>query len=382
MPRNLKRGAIPTPAHELAAATPFVPSFAVEEIPPNCLYRPRQISMWNNDHHGCCVTAEEAFAKACHVPEIFITDAEVERWATSRGWFENGAPISGVLQEMQRNGFQQDQNTYCDGAPSNVDFKDVTSLLNAIASGPVKIGLAAHQLEAVCQADKSGWFAVGFTNDPNMDHCVSLCGYGTIDWLAQQLNATVPSNVDGTQLGYAMFTWDGIGIIDVPSLVAITYEAWSRTPTTRIVPGKANMATLFPGQALDPGQSMQSDNKLHTLIMQPDGNVVLYDQRNQPLWATNTGGRITPGRFIMQTDGNLVLYDSNGKPRWASNTCNSPGAFLNVQDDGNLVVYRAGSQTETADNALWASGSNDIWASRSKDIAPRERDGITIAKCA
>src|ERR1700730_5054136 len=120
------------------------------------------------------------------------------------------------------------------------------------------------------------------------------------------------------------------------------------------------MATLFPGQALAPGQSMQSDNKLHTLVMQPDGNVVLYNQRSQAIWATNTGGLITPGKFTMQTDGNLVLYDSNGKPRWASNTYNNPGAFLNVQDDGNLVVYRAGSQTETADNALWASGSNDI----------------------
>lgn len=122
------------------------------------------------------------------------------------------------------------------------------------------------------------------------------------------------------------------------------------------------MATVFPGQELDPGQSVQSDNKLHTLIMQPDGNVVLYNQYSQSIWATNTGGLITPGKFIMQTDGNLVLYDSDGNSRWASNTWNNPGAFFNVQDDGNLVVYRAGSQTETADNALWASGSNDIQA--------------------
>ena len=61
----------------------------------------------------------------------------------------------------------------------------------------------------------------------------------------------------------------------------------------------------------------------------------------------------------MQTDGNLVLYDTSGQPYWDSNTQGNPGAFLNVQDDGNLVVYRAGSttQTETANNALWASGT-------------------------
>jgi len=62
----------------------------------------------------------------------------------------------------------------------------------------------------------------------------------------------------------------------------------------------------------------------------------------------------------MQTDGNLVLYDTAGQAHWNSGTEGNPGAFLNVQDDGNLVVYRAGSATETADNALWAAGSNDM----------------------
>lgn len=121
------------------------------------------------------------------------------------------------------------------------------------------------------------------------------------------------------------------------------------------------MATLFSGQSLYPGQSLQSNSGLHTLIMQTDGNVVLYDRNSQPLWATNTGGLITPREFIMQTDGNLVLYDKEGCPKWASQTYGNPGAFFNVQDDGNLVVYRYGAQTETAENALWAAGCND-WA--------------------
>jgi hypothetical protein len=38
--------------------------------------------------------------------------------------------------------------------------------------------------------------------------------------------------VDGIQPGYGMFTWDSIGIIDVPSLIAVTHEAWLRQPTT------------------------------------------------------------------------------------------------------------------------------------------------------
>ena len=119
------------------------------------------------------------------------------------------------------------------------------------------------------------------------------------------------------------------------------------------------MSTLFPGQSLLSGQSLQSDNRLCTLIMQSDGNVVLRDSASNPLWRTGTGGgQFDPRDFIMQTDGNLVLYDTSGQWHWASQTSGNPGAFLNVQDDGNLVVYRAGSASQTAGNALWASGTS------------------------
>ena len=40
--------------------------------------------------------------------------------------------------------------------------------------------------------------------------------------------------MNGQEQAYAMFTWGSIGIIDVVSLVAITHEAWLRTPTTVI----------------------------------------------------------------------------------------------------------------------------------------------------
>jgi hypothetical protein len=119
---------------------------------------------------------------------------------------------------------------------------------------------------------------------------------------------------------------------------------------------KAQSAILFPGEHLAPGAAKRSVNG-HTLVMQVDGNVVLYSSDNRPVWATNTYGT-PPREFIMQTDGNLVLYAADGRPLWASGTNNNPGAFLKVQDDGNLVVYRRGSVIETGDNALWASGTN------------------------
>ena len=129
--------------------------------------------------------------------------------------------------------------TYDDGAHFSVNWTNSATLRSAIAEGPVKLGIAADQLESTWAAagggqagGESGWFATGYQKDTNEDHCVTLCGYGSMSWLAQQLGVPVPAGVDGTQPGYAMFTWDSIGIIDVPSMIAITQEAWLRRPTT------------------------------------------------------------------------------------------------------------------------------------------------------
>lgn len=233
MPKTVKRGAKPSPRHELAAAMPHV---AIPRVPANHLVKPSRLSIWHNDQHGDCVTAEEAFAKACHHPEIFITDNEVAQWAQAHGVYEGGNLVE-VLKWMQNGGFSQDGQTYDDGPYNSVNWTDDATLRSAIYLGPVKIGVAADQLEASCRTTdfNTGWFAVGFHTDENEDHCVSLCGYGSTEWLAGKLDVKVPDNVDKTSPAYAMFSWGGIGIIDVPSLVAITSEAWLRHPTTVVV---------------------------------------------------------------------------------------------------------------------------------------------------
>jgi hypothetical protein len=72
-------------------------------------------SFWGNLDHGDCVTAEEAFAKACNNPEIFISDNEVITWATNYGILE-GTSLTKVMQLMQNGGFLlQGGNIYDDG---------------------------------------------------------------------------------------------------------------------------------------------------------------------------------------------------------------------------------------------------------------------------
>jgi hypothetical protein len=211
--------------------------------------------MWNNDSVGDCVTAEEAFAKSCKTPSggVFIADAEVKQWATAHGVL-NGANLQDVLQAMQSDGFQQSGDYFDDGGYTSIDYSQADLLQAAISEGPVKIGIAADQLQKTVEAFGSGngWFATGYTADANEDHCVSLCGYGTIAWLAQQLNVTVPDGVDGTQPGYALFTWSSVGIIDAASLAAIIGEAWVRNPTTVVVPLNAPTPAPTPPAPVDP----------------------------------------------------------------------------------------------------------------------------------
>ncbi len=224
MPRL--RGAFPSPRHRLASARPHKITMPT---PPQFLWLPKQLSMWLNDTYGVCVTAEEAFAKACNLPEVFVPDVEVERWAAAHGVL-NGADLVTVLDYMVNDGFHLGGGKGDDGPHVAVDWTDAAILTNAIAQGPVKIGVAADQLERVVPDPvKNGWLAIGFRKDDNLDHCVSLCGFGPMSWLGAQLGHTglLPAGD-----GYALFTWSTVGIIDVPSMVAITGEAWLRNPTT------------------------------------------------------------------------------------------------------------------------------------------------------
>jgi hypothetical protein len=97
---------------------------------------------------------------------------------------------------------------------------------------------------------------------------------------------------------------------------------------------------LTPGQSLFTNGSITSGDGRFRLIMQTDGNLVVYrNNDNRALWATGTQGSDVH-RAVMQTDGNLVLYHVNNAPAWASNTAGKPGSFLAMQNDGNLVIYQ------------------------------------------
>src|SRR5215469_2289043 len=111
---------------------------------------------------------------------------------------------------------------------------------------------------------------------------------------------------------------------------------------------------LLPNQQLNVNDQLNLPNDNAHLVMQADGNLVLYTSDGHPLWASNTWD--TPANHaIMQNDGNFVVYDANGRAYWDTGTWGNPGAYLVLQQTGNLVVYSSNN------TVLWQSNSEQPW---------------------
>jgi hypothetical protein len=146
-----------------------------------------------------------------------------------------------------------------------------------------------------------------------------------------------------------------------------------------------------------PGESLTSANGWYQLLMQRDGNLVVYNKANEPVWNTGTG---QPCKAVFQQDGNLVLYRySDGAAIWNAGSYLEPTSFtptanfptgtgiilagnsssskitigqnlyspngwyrLTMQNDGNLVLYSKGTiftgpPSQNYNIAVWSSGT-------------------------
>lgn len=129
--------------------------------------------------------------------------------------------------------------------------------------------------------------------------------------------------------------------------------------------GKSFMPAA-PGNSafLATDEYLVSPGKNFVLIMQGDGNLVLYKgsgpkNLGQPIWNTQTSIDGNIESFLaMQEDGNLVVYrgtpQSNKGHVWNAGSVVGRGHYyLALQDDGNLVVYRGVGPNDNR-GAVWS----------------------------
>ena len=106
---------------------------------------------------------------------------------------------------------------------------------------------------------------------------------------------------------------------------------------------------LLHGEHLEPGWYLESPNRLCQLVMQHDGNLVLYSASHQSLWASGTRG-VADAWAAMQPDGNFVVYSKSGRPVWATGTAQHRGSHLTLADSAQVLVTSASGAT------YWATG--------------------------
>lgn len=122
-------------------------------------------------------------------------------------------------------------------------------------------------------------------------------------------------------------------------------------------PWKGAATRLRRGQLIPAGNAIISPNGLFALVYQKDNNLVIYipskDGSNNGLYVYHdfqTYG-YDGNKLIFQLDGNVVIYDSKNKPIWATHSEGSDAQTLEMQDDGNLVLYNS------KHDAIWASNT-------------------------
>ncbi|MBA2226265.1 hypothetical protein [Thermogemmata fonticola] len=112
--------------------------------------------------------------------------------------------------------------------------------------------------------------------------------------------------------------------------------------------------TLQQGESLQPGQKLVSQNGQFELVMQNDGNLVLYkvwEGAREAVWDSGSCGH--PGSYciLQQDDGHFVIYNKAGKDIWAN--WRFGGRKLVVQNDGNVVIYNSKGEARWATMTLF-----------------------------
>ena len=92
---------------------------------------------------------------------------------------------------------------------------------------------------------------------------------------------------------------------------------------------------LTAGSRLNSGEQLVSSNGWYRLVVQGDGNLVIYDKAGTAVWDHGQGVRSPQGggnyHLVMQVDGNLVMYNTDtGEVIWTGIDTNKRGAVSAV----------------------------------------------------
>jgi hypothetical protein len=185
-------------------------------------------------------------------------------------------------------------------------------------------------------------------------NAMSYCSYWNDD------HTRLTGCPDGSQVGTSFYS---ASQADVMRAWAEEQRPWvfdSRHPVETAAPS-SSCAYLRAGEGLGHDQPHYSCDGRFRLYLQADANLVLSQKGsggdyNILLW--NTGplvdGTDTTGiKLVMQGDGNFVVYDGSRSPLWHTGTYGHPGAYVKISDNGDMKV-----RTPDGSSFYWSTGTH------------------------
>ena len=128
-----------------------------------------------------------------------------------------------------------------------------------------------------------------------------------------------------------LLAWSGFTAYD--GEIDETIKRWNGT-------GTFSVPTLALGASYTVGDytlTMDSSGPyVGQLVLRNDGVVVWRSATS--IVGTSSSTAANGNKLLMQSDGNLVIYTSGNVPKWNANTDKNPGSYLILRDDGHLAV--------------------------------------------
>jgi hypothetical protein len=125
------------------------------------------------------------------------------------------------------------------------------------------------------------------------------------------------------------------------------------TPTPVPVP-TGFKSSIRVGDEILIGGGLTSPDGTVTLAVEDWRLVLTTHEGATTLWEQRLRGKL-PFRLLLQTDGNLVLYDATNRPLWDAGTVNRAGSEVCIENSGNLIIK------DLNGNKIWETGTELSW---------------------
>jgi hypothetical protein len=217
----------------------------------------------------------------------------------------------------------------------------IASFGDAVAQGDGDIYEGSSRIDLAEQTDDWSFFRYlvwDVVRDPDGEGFWTLLSNGDVKaykadfwgnpgwWGQDGVRWTLGNYQEYTDIVKDLLAWSGFTAYDGEA--DETIKKWSGTGTFAV-------PTLTSGASYTVGDYM--------LRMESSGDLILREN-STIVWRSNTSTvgvykeTVAGSVLLMQPDGNLVIYKGNRQPVWYSRTDKKPGAYLILRDDGHLSV--------------------------------------------